>query len=59
MTLSQPAESRDLALRARIVGDGAQDAHVVVRLVDKILQQQARLGLHQVVGGQQLVADVV
>ena len=51
------AESRDLALRARIVGDGAQDAHVVVRLVDKILQQQARFSLQQLAGVALLIRD--
>ena len=40
VALRQPTESRDFALRARIVGDGAQDAHVVVRIVDEVLQQQ-------------------
>ncbi|OQA93993.1 MAG: hypothetical protein BWY25_03037 [Chloroflexi bacterium ADurb.Bin222] len=59
MTLSQPGKSRNLALRARIVGNGAQDAYIVVRLVDKVLQQQARLNLHQVVGGQQFVANII
>ena len=59
MDVGEAGKSFDLLGGARSARNGLEDGDVVMRFGDKILEQQARLGLHQVVGGEKQVFDVL
>ncbi len=54
----EAARGFDLFGSAGTVGDGSEYRHIVMWIGDKILQQQTRLRVHQIVRAQQLSEDV-
>jgi hypothetical protein len=59
MTLGQASVHANGFLGAIPPGNGPQNTRVVVRLLNKILQQEPGFGLHEVIWGKQLPADIV